>query len=170
VDPGDSNKVGEQLVRVGRLQPVNRDPIDEGSRLVTEALLAGPLGAYQLQAAIAAVYDEANNTEDTDWEQILLLYQMLDRVAPNPMATLNRALALAMVQGPQAGLALLATLDQDRRVASHHRLHAMRGHLLEMAWQFDEACQAFESAARLCSSRPVRSYLQARAGAARPSP
>lgn len=146
----------------------DRELIEEGSRLVTEALQTGPLGGYQLQAAIAAVYDDASGTEDTDWPQILLLYQMLDRVAPNPMATLNRALALAMVQGPQAGLALLATLDDDRRVASHHRLHAMRGHLLEMAGRPDEACQAFETAARLCSSRPEKAFLKERAEATRP--
>jgi RNA polymerase sigma factor (sigma-70 family) len=144
----------------------DRQLIEEGAALVTDALEAGPLGAYQLQAAIAAVYDEASGTEDTDWPQILLLYQMLDRIAPNPMATLNRALALAMVQGPQAGLALLATLDDDRRVASHHRLYAMRGHLLELAGRPEEARQAFEFAVRLCSSRPEQAYLQERAKAA----
>jgi RNA polymerase sigma factor (sigma-70 family) len=147
----------------------DRDLIDEGSRLVTDALHAGPLGPYQLQAAIAAVHDEADSTSDTDWQQILLLYQMLDRISPNPMATINRALALAMVQGPQAGLAVLATLDQDRRVASHHRLHAMRGHLHEMAGQRPEASEEFEMAARLCSSRPEKTYLRERAKAARRS-
>jgi predicted RNA polymerase sigma factor len=140
--------------------------IEEGSRLVAEALDGGPLGAYQLQAAIAAVHDEASGPEDTDWAQVLLLYQMLDRIAPNPMATLNRALALAMVQGPKAGLALLATLDADRRLASHHRLHAMRGHLLEMSRRNEEARHEFETAARLCSSRPEKTYLQGRAQAA----
>jgi RNA polymerase sigma factor (sigma-70 family) len=146
----------------------DHDLIDEGSRLLTEALHAGPLGTYQLQAAIAAVHDEASSTEDTDWPQILLLYQMLDRITPNPMATVNRALAVAMVQGPPAGLALLATLDQDRRVASHHRLHAMRGHLLEMAGQRQEASGEFGIAARLCSSRPEKAYLWERAEATRP--
>jgi RNA polymerase sigma factor (sigma-70 family) len=141
--------------------------IAEGCQLVTEALQHGPLGAYQLQAAIAAVHDEAPASEDTDWPQILLLYQMLDRVAPNPMATLNRALALAMVQGPEAGLTLLATLDDDRRVASHHRLQAMRGHLLEMAGQPERSRQAFEMAARLCASRPEKAYLMRRAEAVR---
>jgi predicted RNA polymerase sigma factor len=145
----------------------NRDLIEEGSGLVTDALHAGPLGPYQLQAAIAAVHDEADRTEDTDWPQILLLYQMLDRITANPMATISRALALAMVQGPEAGLALLATLEQDRRVASHHRLHAMRGHLLEMAGQQEQASQAFETAMRLCTSRPEKAYLQQRAEATR---
>jgi RNA polymerase sigma factor (sigma-70 family) len=144
----------------------NRDLIEEGSRLVTDALGTGPLGPYQLQAAIAAVHDEAGSTENTDWPQILLLYQMLDRITPNPMATISRALALAMVQDPQAGLALLATLDQDQRVASHYRLHAMRGHLLEMAGQREQASQAFETAMRLCTSRPEKAYLQERAEAA----
>jgi RNA polymerase sigma factor (sigma-70 family) len=147
----------------------NRDLIEEGARLVTEALRTGPLGPYQLQAAIAAVHDEAAAPEDTDWPQILLLYQMLDRLAPNPMATISRALALAMVQDPQAGLALLATLDQDQRVACHYRLHAMRGHLLELAGQREQAGQAFETAMRLCTSRPEQAYLRERADAARRS-
>jgi RNA polymerase sigma factor (sigma-70 family) len=144
--------------------------IEEGSRLVTEALEKGPLGTYQLQAAIAAVHDEASDSEDTDWSQILLLYQMLDRIAPNPMSTLNRALALSMVQGPQAGLALLATLEGEQRVASHHRLHAMRGHLLEMAGRRADASRAFETAARLCSSRLEKQYLEKRARAAASPP
>jgi RNA polymerase sigma factor (sigma-70 family) len=141
--------------------------IEEGVELVTEALQQGPAGPYQLQAAIAAIHDEAEAPEDTDWPQILLLYQLLDRLAPNPMATLNRALALAMVEGPEAGLDLLAILDGDKRVASHHRLFAMRGHLLEMAGDPAAAGQAFEIAVRRCTSLPERVYLQDRAWAAR---
>jgi predicted RNA polymerase sigma factor len=141
--------------------------IEEGVELVTEALQQGPAGPYQLQAAIAAIHDEADAPEDTDWPQILLLYQLLDRLAPNPMATLNRALALAMVEGPEAGLELLAILDDDKRVASHHRLFAMRGHLLEMAGDPAAAGQAFEMAVRRCTSLPERVYLQDRAWAAR---
>ncbi|MGO8982447.1 MAG: RNA polymerase sigma factor [Streptosporangiaceae bacterium] len=144
----------------------NQSLIEEGVQLVTEALQQGPPGAYQLQAAIAAIYDEASHPEDTDWPQILLLYQLLDRLTPNPMATLNRALALAMVAGPQAGLDLLATLDDDKRVASHHRLFAVRGHLLEMAGNSAAATEAFETAARRCTSLPERAYLQERARAA----
>ena len=144
----------------------NQSLIEEGVQLVTEALQQGPPGAYQLQAAIAAIYDEASHPEDTDWPQILLLYQLLDRLTPNPMATLNRALALAMVAGPQAGLDLLATLDDDKRVASHHRLFAVRGHLLEMAGNPAAAAEAFETAARRCTSLPERAYLQERARAA----
>ena len=143
----------------------NRQLISEGANLAAAALATGPPGAYQLQAAIAAVHDEAGSAQDTDWPQILLLYQLLDAVAPNPMATLNRALAVAMVHGPQAGLDLLATLDQDRRVASHHRLHAMRGHLLELAGQPEAARAEFELAARLCLSRPEREDLRRRASA-----
>jgi predicted RNA polymerase sigma factor len=141
--------------------------IEEGAELVTEALQQGPPGPYQLQAAIAAVHDEAEAPEDTDWPQILLLYQLLDRLVPNPMATLNRALALAMVQGPQAGLDLLATLDDDKRVASHHRLFALRGHLFELAGDPTAAGEAFEMAVRRCTSLPERVYLQDRARAAR---
>jgi RNA polymerase sigma factor (sigma-70 family) len=145
----------------------NRPLIEEGVQLVTQALRQGPPGAYQLQAAIAAIHDEASDPEDTDWPQILLIYQLLDRLAPNPMATLSRALALAMVEGPEAGLGLLATLDDDKRVASHHRLLAMRGHLLEMAGDSAAAGEAFETAARRCTSLPERDYLQRRAQAAR---
>jgi RNA polymerase sigma factor (sigma-70 family) len=141
----------------------DRDTIDEGITLVTDALTRGPLGAYQLQAAIAAVHDEAATVEDTDWPQILALYEMLDRIAPNPMATLNRALAVAMVHGPDAGLDLLATLEADDRVAGHHRLYAMRGHLLEMAGQTRDAYGAFEEAARRTESEPERRSLMARA-------
>lgn len=147
----------------------DRTLIEEGVRLVTEALHHGPLGAYQLQAAIAAVHDEASGPDDTDWAEILHLYQLLDRITPNPMATLNRALAVAMVQGPDAGLRLLDTLDEDKRVASSHRLFAMRGHLREMAGDRAGAAEAFEEASRRCTSLPERSYLQGRAQSARPS-
>jgi predicted RNA polymerase sigma factor len=147
----------------------DRALIDEGVRLVTEALQQGLPGVYQLQAAIAAIHDEASGPEDTDWAEILLLYQLLDRIAPNPMATLNRALAVAMVQGPEAGLRLLATLDNDKRIATHHRLFAMRGHLFEMAGDLAAAKEAFETAARRCTSLPERTYLQQRARSARSS-
>lgn len=141
----------------------NQHHITEGVALITKALARGPLGAYQLQAAIAAVHDEAARAEDTDWPQILALYEMLDHVAPNPMATLNRALAVAMVRGPRAGLDLLATLDDDNRVSGHHRLYAMRGHLLEMAGDRAAAREAFQDAARRTASLPEQRYLQGRA-------
>ena len=144
------------------------DLIREGVGLVTEALSTGPLGAYQLQAAIAAVHDEAASVEETDWPQILALYETLDHVAPNPMATLNRAVAVAMVHGPRAGLALVGTLEDDERVRDHHLTFAVRGHLLEMAGDPTAAADAFRSAVRRTSSRPEKRYLEARARMTRP--
>jgi RNA polymerase sigma factor (sigma-70 family) len=137
----------------------NRELIAEGVELITGALADGPVGAYQLQAAIAAVHDEAERAEDTDWPQILALYLMLDRVAPNPMATVSMAVALAMVRGPRAGLALLATLDDDPRVAGHHRLYAVRGRLLEMAGDRAAAREAFLGALRRTTSAAEKRYL-----------
>ena len=138
--------------------------IREGIALVTEALSRGSVGPYQLQAAIAAVHDEAETADDTDWPQILALYEMLDYVAPNPMATVNRAVAVGMVQGPLAGLALLGTLDGDERVSNHHLFFAVRGHLLEMAGDAPGAQRAFTLAARRTASLPERRYLEKRAG------
>jgi RNA polymerase sigma factor (sigma-70 family) len=143
----------------------DRDLIAEGVALVTSALARGPVGAYQLQAAIAAVHSEAPSAAGTDWAEILALYQLLDSIAPNPMATVNRALALAMVRGPEAGLDLLASLDGDERVARHHRLFAMRGHLLEMDGSVAAARAAFEEAARRTASAPEKRYLLRRAHA-----
>jgi RNA polymerase sigma factor (sigma-70 family) len=137
--------------------------IAEGVELVTDALARGPLGAYQLQAAIAAVHDEAPSAEQTDWPQVLALYELLDQIARNPMATLNRALAVAMVRGPEAGLELLASLGSDERVSGHHRLYAMRGHLLQLAGSLTEARGAFEEAARRTASTPEKRYLLHRA-------
>jgi RNA polymerase sigma factor (sigma-70 family) len=139
--------------------------IAEGVKLVTDALAHGPVGAYQLQAAIAAVHDEAASAEQTDWPQVLALYELLDQIAPNPMATLNRALAVAMVRGAEAGLELLASLDSDERVSRHHRLYAMRGHLLELAGSPAQARAAFEEAARRTASAPEKRYLLNRAKA-----
>jgi RNA polymerase sigma factor (sigma-70 family) len=155
----------------GRLVPLaeqdrglwNKSYIEEGVTLVTDALSAAALGPYQLQAAIAAVHDEASRAEDTDWPQILALYELLERIAPNPMVTLNHAVALAMVRGPQAGLALLGTLDADDRVADHHRLDAVRAHLLEMAGDRAAARASYRSAARRTTSLPEQRYLEARA-------
>jgi predicted RNA polymerase sigma factor len=143
--------------------------IAEGVELVTGALARGPVGAYQLQAAIAAVHDEAPSAEQTDWPQVLALYELLDQIAPNPMATLNRALAVAMVRGAAGGLELLASLDSDERVSGHHRLYAMRGHLLQLAGSLTEARGAFEEAARRTASAPEKRYLLGRAQACVPS-
>jgi RNA polymerase sigma factor (sigma-70 family) len=143
----------------------DRGLIAEGVALVTSALASGPVGAYQLQAAIAAVHSEAPSAPETDWAQVLALYELLDRAAPNPMATVNRALAVAMVHGPSAGLAVLASLEGDSRVARHHRLFAMRGHLLELDGAPAAARAAFEEAARRTASAPEKRYLLRRAQA-----
>jgi RNA polymerase sigma factor (sigma-70 family) len=141
----------------------NRAYIEEGTALITDALARATLGPYQLQAAIAAVHDEAPSAQETDWPQILALYELLARVAPNPMVTLNQAVAIAMVRGPRAGLELLATLDADERMAGHHRLEAVRAHLLEMAGDHAAACAGYRAAARRTTSLPEQRYLEARA-------
>jgi RNA polymerase sigma factor (sigma-70 family) len=141
----------------------NGSYIEEGVALVTDALARSPLGPYQLQAAIAAVHDEAAQAADTDWPQILVLYELLERISPNPMVTLNHAVAVAMVKGPQAGLELLGSLDNDRRLAEHHRLDAVRAHLLEMAGDRAAACSSYRRAARRTTSLAERRYLEARA-------
>ena len=137
--------------------------IREGVAQVEQTLATARLGPYQLQAAIAAVHAEAPRAEDTDWPQIVALYELLERLGPNPMVTLNHAVALAMVRGPQAGLELLATLDGDERMARHHRLPAVRAHLLEMAGDLDPAREAYREAARRTTSLPEQRYLEARA-------
>jgi RNA polymerase sigma factor (sigma-70 family) len=137
--------------------------IGEGVELVTAALTDKPLGPYQLQAAIAAVHGEAARAEDTDWPQIVALYELLERVSPNPMVTLNHAVAIAMVQGPEAGLERLSTLDDDTRVANHHRLDAVRAHLLELAGDRAAARAGYHAAARRTTSLPERRYLEGRA-------
>jgi RNA polymerase sigma factor (sigma-70 family) len=142
-----------------------RPMIDEGTELITRTLPLGPPGPYQLQAAIAAVHCEAPRSEDTDWPQILGLYQLLSRVAPNPMVTLNHAIALAMVKGPRVGLEVLATLDGDDRMAAHHRLAAVRAHLLEMAGSLEEAREWYSLAAKRTTSRPEQRYLERKATA-----
>ncbi len=141
----------------------NQDAIREGVDLVTAALRRGPIGAYQLQAAVAAVHDEAPSTEETDWAQVLALYETLDRVSPNPMATVNRAVAAAMVHGPSSGLDLLASVETDERIAGHHLLFAVRGHLLDMAGDALGAAESFSEAARRTNSAPEKRYLAGRA-------
>ena len=133
--------------------------IAEGIELLTAALSKGRIGAYQLQAAIAAVHDEAPRPEDTDWPQILALYEQLKRISNNPMVTLNHAIAVAMVHGPRKGLDLLQPLDDDARVAAQHRLAAVRGHLLEMAGDREAAIAQYRLAASRTTSIPERNYL-----------
>ncbi|MBB5791953.1 RNA polymerase sigma factor (sigma-70 family) [Jiangella mangrovi] len=137
--------------------------VDEGVALVTAALQTGDVGPYQVQAAIAAVHDEAPTADDTDWPQILALYEVLERIAPNPMVTLNHAVAVAMVHGPRAGLDLLATLADDTRLAEHHRLEAVRAHLLEMAGDTSAARDAYRLAAQRTTSLPEQRYLEGKA-------
>jgi RNA polymerase sigma factor (sigma-70 family) len=142
--------------------------IAEGVALVTRTLGTVPVGPYQLQAAIAAVHDEAPTAEETDWPQILALYEVLGQVAPGPLVTLSRAVALAMVHGPKAGLALLGTLDADDRMAHTHRLEAVRAHLLERAGDMVAARESYLRAARMTASVPEQRYLALRAARLHP--
>ena len=137
--------------------------IEEGVALLTQTLGRSAAGPYQLQAAIAAVHDEAASAEETDWPQILALYSVLEQVSPGPVVTLNRAVALAMVEGPRAGLDLLDTLEGDERMSHTHRLDAVRGHLLELAGDTAAARDAYRRAARLTTSVAERQYLALRA-------
>ncbi len=141
----------------------NRKFIHEGITLITHTLASAPIGPYQVQAAIVAVHAEAARADATDWTQIVALYRLLEDMAPNPIVTLNHAVALAMVRGPQAGLALLETLDTPDQLSGHHRLHAVRAHLLEMAGDHEGARRCYRTAARLTTSLPEQHYLQSRA-------
>jgi RNA polymerase sigma factor (sigma-70 family) len=141
----------------------DRHAISEGVALITETLSRGSIGAYQLQAAIAAVHDEAARAEDTDWPQILALYGLLARMLDNPMITLNQAVAAAMVHGPAAGLEQLKALDADGRLAGHYRVDAVRAHLLEMAGDHDAAIAHYRAAAERTTSIPERNYLTTQA-------
>ena len=134
--------------------------IGEGVALVSAALPSGAVGEYRLQAAIAALHDEARTAEETDWPQILALYGLLDRMTANPIVTLNRAVAAAMVEGPAAGLQLLDGIAEQ--LAGHHRLDAVRAHLLEMAGD-DDATAHYLAAASRTTSLAERDYLASRA-------
>lgn len=139
------------------------DAIEEGIALVTSALPNGPVGPYQVQAAVVAVHDEAKRVEDTDWPQILALYAVLERISPNPLVSLNRAVAAAMVHGPAAGLDIVKALDADGRLADHHRLYAVRAHLLEMLGDRQAAIENYRAAANRTTSLPERHHLAIRA-------
>jgi RNA polymerase sigma factor (sigma-70 family) len=147
----------------------DRAQIDEGIALVTATLPKGAVGAYQIQAAIAAVHDEAPRAEDTDWPQILALYTLLKRMSDNPMVMLNHAIAAAMVHGPNAGIELLNALDADGRLAGHHRLDAVRAHLLELAGDHQAAIAHYRTAASRAQSIPERNYLMTQAARLRES-
>jgi RNA polymerase sigma factor (sigma-70 family) len=141
----------------------DRQQIAEGIALLSTALPKGSVGHYQLQAAIAAVHDEATRNEDTDWPQILALYELLKRMSDNPMIALNHAIAVAMVHGPEKGLELLRVLDSDPRLAERHRLEAVRAHLLEMAGDHEAAILHYRNAANRATSLPERNYLMLQA-------
>jgi len=140
-----------------------QDLIAEGVDLVTTAMSTGPSGPYQLQAAIAALHDEAPTAADTDWPQIEALYGALLSLAPNPMTALNHAVAVAMARGPAPALELVSALAEDKRLADHHRLHAVRAHLLEMSGEVDGALTAYRLAAQLTRSLPEQRYLNTKA-------
>jgi RNA polymerase sigma factor (sigma-70 family) len=133
--------------------------IAEGVALLSATLPKGSVGPYQLQAAIAAVHDEAAQASDTDWPQILALYELLKRMSDNPMVNLNHAIAAAMVHGPAKGLELLDGLQADARLAGHHRMDAVRAHLLESAGERERAVALYRAAARKTASLPERDYL-----------
>ncbi|HET7219069.1 MAG TPA: sigma-70 family RNA polymerase sigma factor [Vicinamibacterales bacterium] len=141
----------------------DRAAVDEGVALISATLSRGSVGSYQLQAAIAAVHDEAARAEDTDWPQILALYALLKRMADNPMVTLSHAIAAAMVHGAHTGLDLLLPLDRDERFAGHYRLDAVRGHLYEMAGDREAAIAHYRAAAARTTSVPERNYLTLKA-------
>jgi predicted RNA polymerase sigma factor len=141
----------------------NADQIAEGVTLITAALPRGATGPFQLQAAIAAVHDEAPDAASTDWPQIVALYEVLMEITDNPVVALNHAVAVAMVSGPQPGLALLDPLGADDRLATDHRFHAVRAHLLERAGDHAAARDSYAAAAHLTSSYPQQRYLRQRA-------
>ncbi|TCM49418.1 RNA polymerase sigma factor [Kribbella sp. VKM Ac-2568] len=161
----------------GRLIPLaeqdrsrwNKAAIEEGDALVTDALSRTQLGPYQVQAAIAAVHGTAERAEDTDWPQIVALYQVLEQISDNPMVRLNHAVAVSMATGPKEGLALLEPLESDHRMTDHHRLEAVRAHLLEMSGDLDGARAGYLLAARRTTSIPERHYLQSKADRLNPS-
>lgn len=155
----------------GRLIPLSEQDralwdsgaITEGVDLITDALANSVIGPYQLQASIAAVHDEAPSFEKTDWPQILALYGLLDEIAPGPMVTLNRIVAVAMVHGAETGLGELTKAERDPTLAGHHRVEAVRAHLLEFMGDLEAARTHYRLAARRTLSLPEQRYLDDRA-------
>jgi predicted RNA polymerase sigma factor len=139
------------------------DKIAEGVALITAALPRGTAGPYQLQAAIAAIHDEAPSAAETDWPQIKALYEVLLQISNNPVIALNHAVAVAMADGPISGLQRLETLATDKQLAEDHRLYAVRAHLLEMSGETAAACEAYRAAARRARNLPQQRYLIGRA-------
>ncbi|MBV8829844.1 MAG: hypothetical protein JO108_11520 [Acidobacteriaceae bacterium] len=153
--------LNDELIPLGQQNRAlwDREQIAEGIALLSAALSKGSVGPYQLQAAVAAVHDEAARPEDTDWPQILALYELLKRMSENPMVILNHAIAVAMVHGPKEGLHRLDGLKGDRRIAEHHRVDAVRAHLLEMAGDSQAAARYYREAAGKTDNLPERNYL-----------
>lgn len=162
---------GEELIPLTKQDRSlwDKAEISEGTALLTAALAKGSVGPYQLQAAIAAVHDEAGRAEETDWTQILALYDLLKHMSGNPMVALNHAVAAAMVHGPAKGLELLKLLDSDTRLAGHHRFDAVRAHLLEMNGDCEAAIVHYQLAASRTTSIPEQNYLIAQAARLRES-
>jgi RNA polymerase sigma factor (sigma-70 family) len=148
----------------------DRELIAEGTELISATLPRGEAGPYQLQAAIAAVHDEASAMADTDWPQILALYDLLQLLAPNPFTALNRAVAVGMVHGPEAGLRVLQDLAADKRLERHHRLLAARAHLRELAGDRQGAAADYLEAARRSTSLPERRYMAVQAARLKAGP
>ena len=139
----------------------DRAKIREGIDLITTTLRLGELGEYQAQAAIAAIHDRALHYDETGWPEILALYRLLERMTDNPMVTLNRAVATAMVEGPDAGLAVVGAVSE--RLGDHHRVAAVRGHLLELAGRREDAVAALRHAAARAPSIRERDHLSMKA-------
>jgi RNA polymerase sigma factor (sigma-70 family) len=166
--PARSNADGE-LVPLAEQDRThwNREQIAEGTAILDGAMGQPPLGEYRIQAAIAAVHDRAERAENTDWTQILALYGLLEQLTDNPIVTLNRAVAVAMAEGPEAGLVVLDSLDD--RLAGHYRLDAVRAHLLELAGDADGALEHYRAAASRTTSVPEQNYLALKAARLRQS-
>jgi predicted RNA polymerase sigma factor len=160
--PARTNAEGELILLAEQDRTLwDRSLIARGTALLNSAVAKGRVGEYQLQAAIAAIHDRAERASDTDWRQILALYALLERMTSNPVVTLNRAVAAAMADGPSAGLAVLD--EMDGALAGHHRLEAVRAHLLEMAGDTDAALEHYRTAAKLATNLPEQRYLATRA-------
>lgn len=161
--PARSGPTGELIPLADQDRTLwDRRLIEEGTTLIERTLTRGAVGPYQLQAAINALHDEAASAREVDWPQILVLYELLERMSANPMVTLNRAIATAMVHGPAVGLRLLETLEDP--LAGHHRLDAVRAHLHEMAGDLEAATMFYKAAASRTTSLPERNYLTMKAG------
>ena len=139
----------------------DRAQIDEGTAILDAAMGRPPVGEYRIQAAIAAVHDRSTRAEDTDWTQILALYGLLEQLTDNPVVTLNRAVAVAMAEGPSAGLVVLDSVNE--RLAGHYRVDAVRAHLLEMTGDTEGAVEHYRAAAGRTTSLPEQHYLSMKA-------